>query len=131
MTDQMPREVALALLTSGQSMPGSFRRTCLRATERIVEPVSRSTTLNISAPKTPRQRFERKLSKSNAKQLNTWLRRATRRGERLQDRRDIIGLSELELDKAVAVFDRQIAEIDTISQAITSELTSRQSRIKL
>lgn len=137
--DQMPKEVAIALLTSNQKMTASFRRTCLRATERVCEPVSRSTRLNISAPATPMQRFERKLRKANAKQLTTWARRATRRGERLQDllfenqqelttcaEGDVSGLNAL-----IAALEQRIGQIDAIGQAINLELTSRASRGKV
>lgn len=129
-TDQMPRETAMALLTSGQRMTASFRRTCLRATERIVEPVSRSTRMNVSAPATPMQKFERKLRNANAKQLTTWARRATRKGEKLQD---LLFESQIAVDSkpTLEMLERSIAEIDTISQAIKSELDNRSTRGKL
>lgn len=135
--DAMPAEVATALLLSGQSMSNRFRKVCNTARERIAEPVSRSTRLNVSAPATPLQKFERKLRKANAKQLTTWLRRATRRGNLLQDTRDEVAFdtrnSERE-SKTVALLElltKQIGQMDAIAESIKNELEYRQSRGKV
>lgn len=125
----MPKEVATALLLSGQSMSSRFRKVCNTARERVCEPVSRSTALNVSAPATPMQRFERKLRKANAKQLTTWARRATRRGERLQDL--LFDTQAASNEKLAAVLQQRIEQIDGIAQSINSELTSRASRGKV
>lgn len=127
--DAMPAEVATALLLSGQSMSNRFRKVCNTAREQIVEPVSRSTRLNVSAPATPLQKFERKLRKANAKQLTTWMRRATRKGDRLQDL--LFDTQASGNEKLAAVLQQRIEQIDGIAQAINSELTSRASRGKL
>lgn len=128
--DAMPKEVATALLLSGQSMSNRFRKVCNTARERIVEPVSRSTILNVSAPATPLQKFERKLSKANVKQLTTWLRRAARKGNRLQD---LLFDAQTEGAKngVISVLEQRIAQMDAIGQAIQAELDKRQSRGKL
>lgn len=132
-TDQMPKEVATALLLSGQSTSNRFRKVCNTAREKICEPVSRSTVLNVSAPKTPMQRFEQRLRKSNAKQLTTWLRRASRRGERLQDtlfdnQTRLAALPDAKNERFIALLERHLAEIDGIGQAIKSELDNRSTR---
>lgn len=137
--DAMPKEVATALPLSGQSTSNRFRKVCKTARERVCEPVSRSTRLNVSAPATPLQKFERKLRNANAKQLTTWARRASRKGERLQDilfhaQQNLYGCPERMrevLERTVEAIERQIDEIDVIAQAINSELTNRSARGKV
>lgn len=127
--DAMPAEVATALLLSGQSMSNRFRKVCNTAREQIVEPVSRSTRLNVSAPATPLQKFERKLRKANAKQLTTWMRRATRKGDRLQDL--LFDTQASGNEKLAGLLQQQIEQVDAISQSIKSELDTRSTRGKL
>lgn len=126
----MPKEVATALLLSGQSTSNRFRKVCNTARERVCEPVSRSTALNVSAPTTPLQKFERKLRNANAKQLATWLRRATRKGERLQD--ILFDAQDAGDSKpTVEMLERSIGQIDGIAQSINSELDNRSKRGKV
>lgn len=135
-TGFMPRPVAVALLTSNQSKTNSFRKRLIRATERVVEPVSRSTALNISAPKTGSQKLQSRLSKANAKQLLTWQKRTLRRGEKYQD---LLFETQAKLTDAVAedmnglwateeALLKQIAAHDALSEAIQNELTKRSAR---
>lgn len=126
--DAMPAEVATALLLSGQSMSNRFRKVCNTARQRVCEPVSRSTALPISAPATPLQKFERKLRKSNAKQLTTWLRRASRKGDRLQDL--LFDTQASGKEELAAALQRHIAEIDAIAESIKNELDFRSTRGK-
>lgn len=137
-TGFMPRPVAVALLTSNQSKTNSFRKRLIRATERVVEPVSRSTALNISAPKTGSQKLQSRLSKANAKQLLTWQKRTLARGERYQDllfeaqAKMMNGKVEdvPELERVEKLLTQQIAAHDALSEAIHNELTTRSARGK-
>lgn len=130
--DQMPAEVATTLLLSGQSMTRRFRKICQMARQRIVEPVSCSTALNVSAPKTGQQRLQARLSKANVKQLLTWQTRTLRRGNRLQDARDNaffeLWSDEVEKEKALSMLSQQIAMHDALCEAINAELTMRSAR---
>lgn len=130
----MPREVAITLLTSNYSKTNGFRKRCLRATERVCEPVSRSTPLNISAPKTGEQRLDARLKKSTAAQLQKWAKRTLARGNRYMDQKDNVffevGISDDEKQKIEALLNQQISAHDRLCEAINAELTSRSARGK-
>lgn len=122
----MPREIAIIFLTNKHSKTASFRRRCFHAMEKVVEPVSRSTRFNVSAPKTGSQRLQARLQKANAAQLHKWAKRTQYRGNRYQDL-----LFEAQAngeEKLSAMLQQQIAAHDALCQAISAELTSRASR---
>lgn len=133
----MPREIAVTLLTSPQSKTAGFRKRCYRAMERVVEPVSRSTRFNISAPKTGAQRLAARLKRATAAQLHKWHRRALRRGNNLMDIRDKVAFNSHnpEGDSEVATMlerlSKQIAAHDSFCEAITAELDFRRQRGKI
>lgn len=137
-TGFMPRNVAIALLTSNQSKTNGFRKRCFRAMERIVEPVSRSTALNVSAPKIGAQRLQARLAKATAAQLHRWHKRTLLRGERYQDRlfetqaklMNVQPEYVLALERAERLLTQQIQAHDGLCQAIIDELTNRAARGK-
>lgn len=98
--------------------------------ECIVEPISRSTRLNISAPKTGEQRLQARLSKANAKQLLTWHKRTLRRGNNLLDMRDKVSFTNdsEESRKLVEVLSQRIDMHDALCEAIQAELDKRRQR---
>lgn len=126
----MPSEVATALLLSSQSMTNRFKKVCQAARQRIVEPVSRSTALPISAPKTGEQRLGARLKKATAAQLQKWSKRTLARGNRLMDARDKISFTN-DSDEAKALVEllgQQISAHDRLGEALHLELTSRATR---
>lgn len=131
-TGFMPREIAVLFLTSKHSKTNGFRKRCFRALERVCEPVSRSTTLPINAPKTGAQRLQARLAKATAAQLHRWHTRTLRRGNRYQDQRDNVffdvGSDAAEKDKITDLLDKQIAAHDALCEAINAELTARATR---
>lgn len=130
--DQIPPEVATALLLSGQSMTARFRKVCQMARQRVVEPVSRSTALNVSAPKIGAQRLQARLAKASAAQLHRWHKRTLRRGNRYQDLYSDIDLhADPSKDAQVKWIEQQMAAHDGLCQAIIDELTSRATRGKV
>lgn len=136
-TGFMPRSIAITLLTSNQSKTASFRKRCRRAMERVSEPVSRSTALNVSAPKTGAQRLQAHLSKASVKQLVKWAKRTLVRGNRYQDLlAEIEDNAPFESDQAqheaqLDLLHQQIAAHDALCEAINAELTSRATRRKV
>jgi hypothetical protein len=130
-TGFMPKNVAIALLTSGQAMTNPFRKRCLHATERVCEPVSRSTALPVSAPKTGSQRLQARLKKATAAQLHKWAKRTLARGNRYRDQHDDV-LFEMtpdpEKEQILELLGKQIAAHDALCEAIQTELTSRSTR---
>lgn len=133
-TGFMPRAVAITLLTSRFSKTNGFRKRCLRATERVCEPLNRSGDAHFSAPKTGEQRLDARLKKATAAQLNRWSKRTLARGNRYQDQKDNVffevGISDDEKQKIAALLDRQISAHDRLCEAINAELTSRSARGK-
>lgn len=130
----MPREIAITFLTSKYSKTNGFRKRCFRAMERVCEPVSRSTALPISAPKTGAQRLQARLSKANAKQLLTWHKRTLARGNNLLDVRDKVAFTshnpegDGEVAGMLELLSKQIAAHDALCEAINAELTLRSTR---
>lgn len=135
-TGFMPRGVAITLLASNYSKTNSFRKRCLRATERVCEPVSRSTQLDISAPRTGEQRLNARLKKATAAQLNRWAKRTLARGNRYQDMlAEVEDRAPLEADQAqheahLGLLHQQISAHDRLGDAINLELTDRAGRGK-
>lgn len=134
----MPRNVAIALLTSNQSKTNGFRKRLFRAMEKVCEPLSRSTALPVSAPKIGAQRLQARLVKASAAQLHRWHKRTLRRGERYQDRlfetqaklmnvkpEDVPALERVE-----RLLTQQIQAHDGLCEAIANELTNRSARGK-
>lgn len=133
-TGFMPRNVAIALLTSNQSKTNGFRKRCFRAMERVCTPLSRSTALPVSALKTGAQRLQARLVKASAAQLHRWHKRTLRRGNRLQDQRDNVffevGINDEEKEKIDTMLQQQTASHDGLCQAIIDQLTNRAARGK-
>lgn len=134
----MPRSIAITLLTSNQSKTAAFRRRCFRATEKVCEPKSRSTALNVSAPKTGAQRLQARLSKASAAQLHKWAKRTLARGERYQDllfetQAKLMNVQPEdvpELERVEKLLTQQIVAHDGLCEAISAELTTRAARGK-
>lgn len=128
----MPREIAVTLLTSPQSKTNGFKKRCFRALEKVCEPQSRSTQLNVSAAKTGEQRLQSRLTKANAKQLFTWHKRTLRRANNLLDMRDKIEFTNdnEESRKLVEVLSQRISAYDRLCEAINAEVTARSTRGK-
>lgn len=125
-TGFMPRSIAITLLTSKYSKTNGFRKRCFHAMERVVEPVSRSTRLNVNAPKTGEQRLQARLVKSTAAQLHKWAKRTVRRGNRYQD---FLSDAQTTGEKQPAdLLQQQIAAQDALGEAIQNELTARSTR---
>lgn len=132
----MPRSIAITLLTSNQSKTNSFRKRCFRAMARVCEPVSRSTQLDISAPKTGEQKLQARLNKANAAQLHKWAKRTLARGNRYQDL--LLDTQEKLTDApaedmntlwaAEKALLQQIAAHDGLCEAINAELALRATR---
>lgn len=123
----MPREIAIIFLTNKHSKTASFRRRCFHAMEKVVEPVSRSTRFNVSAPKTGSQRLQARLAKASAAQLHKWHRRTLRRGNNLLDMRDKVSFTSdnAEAEKLVEALNQRINMHDALCEAIQTELSRR------
>lgn len=106
------------------------------ARQRIAEPISRSTALNVSAPKIGAQRLQARLAKASAAQLCRWHNRTLRRANRLQDTRDAVAATshnpegDLQVAAALETLSKRIAAHDGLCEAINTELTNRAARGK-
>lgn len=130
-TGFMPRSIAITLLTSSQSKTNGFRKRCFRAMEKICVPLSRSTALPVSAPKTGQQRLQSRLAKASAAQLHRWWLRTVRRGNRFQDLYSDIDLhADPSKDAQVKWIEQQIVSHDALCETINTELTNRAARGK-